>query len=321
MPKKGWSERPQKKLARKLLFSNIGKVNTYLTLPGNECMDLKTGHEMGSLNEGTHIIAVERIEENYQEIDKWLKTSCFKKYEIYSSELYKVNIPKIDLAFIDLLGNIISKEMNWMKNILGKSIIDNGRIAITITTAFRNNILIKNLLNLMNSKKYKTLFLEKQKEVRKTNVPYKYCPIIALYWLLIRDYILFDLSYDFRFYTYKESKSQYPMALILIDLKQGFNAPIDILEERRELEKDIQAIVQTCNDGNSSLKETIVRDNIKPNAVIKAVYEAELQGTPGKKAYATKIFEAYVKQQEKVGKKPVRTRAAIKAHVTRLLNI
>jgi hypothetical protein len=57
---------------------------------------------------------------------------------------------------------------------------------------------------------------------------------------------------------------------------------------------------------------------IEASKVIDLLLKADANPSPARKAVASRAFDAYVKQQEEVkGQAPSRTRAAIKAIVTR----
>lgn len=55
--------------------------------------------------------------------------------------------------------------------------------------------------------------------------------------------------------------------------------------------------------------------------VIELIMEGEDTNRPGKKAAATRLLQAYVKQQAKLGKSPIMIEAGIRSHITKRRNL
>lgn len=130
-------ERPNKESVINAFFSQVNApVKVYLCLPSLECKDVVIGMQRGIIDKRTKIVAVERDYAIAHNMGVKLK-SLGLKYEVHNCELERAEITdKIDLAYIDICGQITADILFWLTNL---NFTENAKVGFTFSQPARSH--------------------------------------------------------------------------------------------------------------------------------------------------------------------------------------
>lgn len=231
-----WGERINKAESRFEIFNDVHNVDSALLLPGSDCEDVKHLIHTGKLTKSCHIHAIEREPEYAKDIDNYLK-SCGYAYTLHKGELhdYALN-SNIDVAFIDLLGNLDGNVTYWLKNVL--AIRMKGRhFILNVLSECRANNFIPRIIQMLKAKhndlfiQYKNMLL---KHKPKFEEELKNCADIAVAYYFLINYIFPGKQIDLEVNDYNDSTT-------MLTFKCKINKKDNI--RNIDLENDIEAVV------------------------------------------------------------------------------
>lgn len=328
-------ERFMKVYARELFLVDApSRCKHYLTLAGEDCQDVKEAYESNRINSETLITSAEKNGENHEKMLAWFakNKSMFKnKPRLHKGEMCEVSdLEPVDLVFLDYVGNLTAPDCVWINDHLAPSIVPNGYLGITVAINTRGNRFIPNLTKMLKQK-YPELYKKNGLEIResKGSLPANHMRFVTTYTILLRHYLFANWSYDFNINWYGEKESSYQMFLFrLSNMRREKNnkAPIE-----NKLKIDIDKLVN--NHRNTGIFVSAMNvpisfearsspmsasSPIVGSSVISALMKAK---TPGKKAAATRMLNAFCQQRHNEdGVDPKWVHAGIKARITRIKN-
>lgn len=140
--------RPKKMSLRRKFFSQVRKpAKTYLCLPSTSFACITDAISCGAIDQSTRIVAVEKEKSLTAEIEDKLKVLFGKNYIFHKMELSRTIIKEeIDLAYIDLCGQINPDVLTWLTSVEFSS---EALVAFTFSKTPRscNNTFYQRLLN------------------------------------------------------------------------------------------------------------------------------------------------------------------------------
>lgn len=204
--------RQNKKLAREQVFSCNPKKSVLL-LPGYRCACAKYALNHGIITEDTICTFVERDIETVCQIRQWVKDKWTFPIPpiVHHGELSEFVMHPIDLAYIDLFGNLTKSDFGWVKNQLVHNLMPGCDLAFTFSVPIRSNEFIKQALLTMNVK-HTELFnikLNNFEKIEKQETK----QVAALYDIIFEQFLM-DFKYEANFWTYKD-QGPYTMLLMM----------------------------------------------------------------------------------------------------------
>lgn len=236
-----WANRHRKQMQREMLFDGLAPLRRYLTLPGAECQDVLTGMLAGKLTTETELIGIERDVLTYHAMCGWLAGRWRGPCRTVHGPLHTVKVYKpVDLAFIDLLGNLGAWESYWIRHDL--QLIDHGRLGLTVLRQARANVFIPAVEHLLQSR-YRQYYTQTQREARNQRVPGDLLGVAAIYVILLRCYLLARADYEIRVIPYGEAGAHSLMLFFHVDNIRhvGDNA---LTETEVKVEADLIRLVE-----------------------------------------------------------------------------
>jgi hypothetical protein len=322
-----WSEqeRPAKEQQRDQFFAGVQQSRCYLTLPGIDCGDLRTGCKLGALNPNTtKVVAVERELGIYQAIHRWIDKNWSASSQIHHKEMADLQeFWPVDLAFLDYLGNLTCKDCTWIKQTLCNKLLPGTTLGITVCNAYRGSVLVPAVRELLvnNHSRY---FFQASKELRDNGeFPDTLVEFLNIYHVLLKCCLFPGYFFNLEINHYGEEESACIMCLLKMT-----NLRKEAYKQTTEESKINEALTSLVQQGIRRERaspvaayeriEEMARSRISGNEVIEAMQNANSSGT---KAAATRLLKAYCQQRVKEdGCDPVMVEAGIKARLTRIEN-
>lgn len=152
-----WDGRRNKQIMREQLLGPGPKVVNVLTLPGNEMLCLRTGMSFNRFSERTHYWMYEYEPETAAYIKQTYKqhipigTGHVTVGNLFHS---KLEMKRLDVAYIDLCGVISREELDWISNELRGKLRRGSVVGFTHTFSRDNT----NFLYLQSRKYNKSQF-------------------------------------------------------------------------------------------------------------------------------------------------------------------
>lgn len=131
-------ERPEKEKARVFALGCKCRKNILL-LPGINCACLNLGIELGIFSRESNITLVERDRDVCSKIQENIRIHPTYSLLLLNKKLHEVKVSNIDLAFIDLCGNITKDIYFWLKDELAPNLVNGADLSITVQDALRDN--------------------------------------------------------------------------------------------------------------------------------------------------------------------------------------
>jgi hypothetical protein len=266
-------ERRIKVFERKQFFKGLGRRNSYLTLPGRDCMDVQLGIDLSVLGEDTRITAVERSKTVFAYISKWFLQNWpgATPGPILTSLCDLTDLVPLDLVFLDYLGNPTHDDAYWIRNHLRPQLLPGARVGITACKCYRNNHLLAEIRSLLVNR-HQDYFWRVQHTLRKAGLPKSYYDFSAMYYILVRCYLLYNYAYEFEPCYYRENKHSATMMLFNVsNIQKG---GIAHSPEEDAIFSEINRIVDRKHKGSLLHTVTDVRltpDNpVRPSALLPA---------------------------------------------------
>ncbi len=230
--RKPWlsDDRKNKNLAREKVFS-CGPKKSILLLPGYRCECVKEALQKGVITKDTVCTFVERDLETACQIKQWVYDEW--KFPIppivHMGELMTLKMHPIDLAYIDLFGNLTKAEVEWIQNELIPNLMPGSDLFFTFSVPIRGNEFMRRALNTMNTK-YNSMFNDRMDKVK--NIKKEAREVAALYDVIF-ERMFVDHSYNTEFWTYRDRG---PFTMLLMTLKSIKQSPA--LLKRRIYERE-----------------------------------------------------------------------------------
>ena len=136
-----WTERvrPEKALARDIIFDQVGRCRTALFMPAASCLCIKRALHYRVINRRTEIVAVERDPVIARAMRRTLRKLDLTA-TVHISMLHSVTLSKpLDFAFVDLNGVLDRRTALWLSQHLSANLAPDAVVAITLAHAWRNN--------------------------------------------------------------------------------------------------------------------------------------------------------------------------------------
>lgn len=319
-----WSERKIKILARKQFFDGVGRSNSYLSLPGAQCEDVKVGLRRSVLDPRSRLTLVEHDAALFNQL-------CLNLSKIWRSGIKPVLLNKplsqvlsfdpIDLAYLDYLGNLTFEDSQWIGKTFTKLLLPNAHIGITVASAYRNNGFIPAVRSLLQQY-FRPQYNDSSLAWMDRKCPKSMVEACATYELLINYCLFADFQYDMKMYWYGEPSS--PFMMLLIVLNNVSKKKFELSEVEASMRGALNDLVYSKNPNGLSLLgiDVQIREQNEPKSLACSGVIKELMGakTTAQRHTAERCRETYIKQQEKLGKRPEHVARAIKAVISRRLN-
>ena len=327
-----WSQKSAKQHQRAAFFDGVGPRANYLSLTGGDCEDVRVGRELKVLGDATHIIAVEREKTVFKQINQWFISHWpeVSRQLIWDDMASVTNLGKLDLVFLDYVGNITARDADWIRSTLVPSLTPKAHIGITTTLPLRGNQFIPSIEAMIKrrfSDYYFTCFtrLRDKVDTEGGGEARDLIPRLTIYSILISCYLFADVpSLQLKIDYHKEKvekQTDYHARVILFQLTKTKNlTPLTPYD--RQVYDAIHAEVNSGNLMESSFSLPSPKKGRSlmstGNEVVDAIVNASTAGT---KAAATRKLNRFVEERAaETGKDPKWIKAGIKSRVSRVQN-
>jgi hypothetical protein len=197
-----------------------------LLLPGYKCECIKTALEKGVVTTQTVCLFVERELESACGIKQWITEHWDMPFPplVHYGELHKLSLVPVDLAYIDLLGNLTRVDLKWIQRELVPNLMPGCDLAFTFSVPFRGNKFIKSALEVVKTK-HTDLF---RTRIESVCVESRVKEIAVFYEILFEE-ILAKHSYNVEFLTYKDT-----VFTMLVMMIRNINPCVEQLQHKAE---------------------------------------------------------------------------------------
>lgn len=323
-------ERQVKVFQRNRFLKGVGRRHHYLTLPGEDCADIELALQLNILNKRrSSIVAVEREADEYGYIMQWFARNWpqAKPGPRHAGLCNVRDLDKLDLVFLDYMGNVTQQDAAWMRTCLAQALIPGANVGITACQAYRNNRFIPAVGEQLRWH-HLDYFRSVQRSIRdQCGLPKGFLHFAAIYYILARCYFFPNHDFHFQPCYYKEP-SRNGMMMMLFNL-ENFQEIDDsgLIPEQVAVEKTIHRIVAASSDGIEFLitKPMEIHPvshkkvaSAKPDLVHRdQVAQALLDATTAEEKKAAEALKRkHIRQQIDAGKRADYAERWIKARMT-----
>lgn len=194
-----------------------------LLLPAATALDLKTGIEAGTITKRTALTLCERDPQLFSILrfnaEKML--DGYRKPNLVCDRFSNLKLKtKVDLAWLDLLGNLTPADCRWVREELTGKLLPNARVAFTMAVFYRHNPVIGQAVEVVKANRRSLLIRKMWSEYVRHRVmvpnPYTLVAQTCLLSNLFKGYT-FNLSY----LPYRSSEKHVHVTYILSNIRAG----------------------------------------------------------------------------------------------------
>lgn len=143
-----WNKRLNKQKMRELALQDIDNPRCSLWMPGICCADLSYALNNKIINNKSHLILVEQDRYTMSIIKRFCLANNLDNVVFHEGRLHQLTkLPKIDFAFIDLMGTLTFDLTCWLKNHFSQALTEQTTFCLTHNYALRNNVYLKEQMN------------------------------------------------------------------------------------------------------------------------------------------------------------------------------
>lgn len=136
-----WTDRvrPEKALARDIIFDEVGQCRSALFMPAASCLCIRRALHYRVINRRSHLVAVECDHAIARRMRRTLRKLNLTA-AVHESMLHSVMLTEpLDFAFIDLNGALDRRTAVWINRHLSVHLAPDAVVAVTLAHAWRNN--------------------------------------------------------------------------------------------------------------------------------------------------------------------------------------
>jgi hypothetical protein len=304
-----WTLRNNKRFQREQLFVGVPPVTNYLTLPGNQALDVIEGASEGILTKGTHICAAERDKEAYKEAKIWFRDNWPGTVSFFCDDLHQLKLDRpYDLVFLDYLGNISRSGITWMESELQNNLAPLARVALTTLKSFRGNKFFAHLYGKLHQELPALMKKDAITWRDRGSYPISMLGYLSVYSVLLKTFIFTRNVYHISAYFYGENTASV-MIFFTIDFKEGVRC---LTPEEIHAQQIISGVLgcSVSKPFSGEVPMATASEYVDKFLAAPKTYDS----MRGLKASLTKFCE---KKERETGTPARRFRAAIKAVITR----
>lgn len=140
-----WRNKPHKDKSRDMIL-RTGRKNHIFLMPGHMALDVQKCVKIGTIDDKTKMTFCERDKNIYKLQQKAIKKILPANYQepkANNCSLDKITFSSpIDMAWIDLFGNLTYSECFWVKDVLLPALMPGAEVAFTFASFYRGNEVI-----------------------------------------------------------------------------------------------------------------------------------------------------------------------------------
>jgi len=295
-----WSNNRPGKICSRNLAADFTPRKSALYLPADEMKCVEVARESGMIStDFTHLHLIERNEDTFLKMRaKAIAKNWYPNHaDVFQGELcnYQIQRP-LDYAWIDLNGTLSEDLVNWVSSELVPNLEDGAVVCLTHEYCWRNNVWLKGVWDqVLSSPEWSLGYAKFRRECvvmgdrHLSFPPFLISSLLSPYCVDVLEPIRYADTIDMVFYRF-------------VVQTQGEK----VMPAKTKRGRRAAAI---------KAHETRNRQPVVASDVIEALVDVEVEGSSSHRA--TRLLNRYVEQQLELGHEENRTRAAIKAHVTR----
>lgn len=310
-----WSEqaRPLKAKVREIVLNPlIGPKKSPLLMPGNMGRDLYVAIKNGIVTQHSVPLCVERDPHelaSFKEKLPDLLPPGYQQPKLYLSSLSDVILPgPIDYAWIDLFGNINTRDVHWIQDQLIPNMTKDMDLSFTFAVARRGNPFVTACLKILEN--HRDYFRDESSKYP-LDLPQVLVPMVIAQVEILR-FLFQDYSFEWEIFHYQDREPDAPT---------GYRMTLFHMSHFRRNRQKPQLFWPAFADvlRRASNSKTTPEIPITGNRLIDLLLTAN---TPARLATANRLLKQFVasRLREDPSLNPTFVRAGVLARVTRLRN-